>query len=65
MNGATRAKTLPQKMADNWQLYALLIIPVVLTLVYKYVPMYASNRLPRLQGKPGLLGQRVRGLQVV
>ncbi len=33
-------KSLGQRMKDNWQLYALLLIPVVLTVVYKYIPMY-------------------------
>ena len=33
-------KTLGQRILDNWQLYALLLIPVVLTIVYKYIPMY-------------------------
>ena len=33
-------KTLGQRFLDNWQLYALLLIPVVLTVVYKYIPMY-------------------------
>ena len=33
-------KSLVQRMADNWQLYVLLIIPVVITIVYKYGPMY-------------------------
>lgn len=33
-------KTLGQRLLDNWQLYALLLIPVVLTVVYKYIPMY-------------------------
>ena len=33
-------KTLGQRILDNWQLYALLLIPVVLTVVYKYIPMY-------------------------
>ena len=33
-------KTLGQRILDNWQLYALLAIPVILTIVYKYVPMY-------------------------
>lgn len=33
-------KTLGQRILENWQLYALLLIPVVLTLVYKYIPMY-------------------------
>ena len=33
-------KTLGQRILENWQLYALLLIPVVLTIVYKYIPMY-------------------------
>ena len=35
-----RKKGLGQQLADNWQLYALLLIPVVITVVYKYIPMY-------------------------
>ena len=31
-----RGKPLGRRLRDNWQLYA----PVVLTLVYKYIPMY-------------------------
>lgn len=34
------SKSLGQRIVDNWQMYALLLIPVVLTLVYKYIPMY-------------------------
>ena len=34
------AKPLARRLADNWQMYALLAIPVVLTVVYKYIPMY-------------------------
>ncbi len=35
-----QGKTLGQRIMENWQLYALLLIPVVLTIVYKYIPMY-------------------------
>jgi len=31
---------LRRRLAENWQLYLLLLIPVVLTFVYKYIPMY-------------------------
>lgn len=34
------SKPLGRRILDNWQMYALLLIPVVLTVVYKYVPMY-------------------------
>ena len=33
-------KSLLRRMADNWQLYVLLLIPVVITVIYKYGPMY-------------------------
>ncbi len=33
-------KSLGRRILDNWQMYALLLIPVILTIVYKYVPMY-------------------------
>lgn len=36
----TSKKTLSRRLAENWQLYLLLLIPVVLTIVYKYIPMY-------------------------
>ncbi|MDE7243535.1 MAG: ABC transporter permease subunit [Oscillospiraceae bacterium] len=33
-------KPLGQRIMENWQLYALLLIPVALTVIYKYIPMY-------------------------
>ena len=33
-------KTLGRRIAENWQLYLLLVIPVVITIIYKYIPMY-------------------------
>lgn len=35
-----RGKPLSRQILDNWQLYLLLLIPVVLTIIYKYIPMY-------------------------
>lgn len=32
--------SLGRRVLDNWQLYALLLVPVILTFVYKYIPMY-------------------------
>lgn len=37
VQGGKPLKSLIQK---NWQLYAMLLIPVILTVIYKYVPMY-------------------------
>lgn len=33
-------KSLQRRIMDNWQLYAMLLVPVVLTVIYKYIPMY-------------------------
>ncbi len=33
-------KPLKQRIIENWQLYAMLAVPFVLTLIYKYQPMY-------------------------
>ncbi len=30
-------KPLKKRILDNWQLYAMLLIPVVLTIIYKYI----------------------------
>ena len=37
---APHRKTLGRRILNNWQLYLLLLVPVVLTIIYKYVPMY-------------------------
>ncbi|MCI8825324.1 MAG: ABC transporter permease subunit [Lachnospiraceae bacterium] len=35
-----KQKTLLERMGAYWQLYLMLLIPVVLTIIYKYIPMY-------------------------
>lgn len=35
-----KQRSLLKRMGDYWQLYLMLLIPVVLTVVYKYIPMY-------------------------
>ncbi len=37
---ARPGKSLGQRIMDNWQLYLLLLVPVALIFVYKYIPMY-------------------------
>lgn len=32
--------TLGNRILKNWQLYLLLLVPVILTVIYKYIPMY-------------------------
>lgn len=35
-----RGNTLGKRILEHWQLYLLLLVPVVLTIIYKYIPMY-------------------------
>lgn len=35
-----RKRSLGRRIKQHWQLYALLLIPLVLTIIYKYIPMY-------------------------
>ncbi len=58
-----RGKPLSRRLRDNWQLYALLLIPVVLTLVYKYIPMYGIQIAFRdFKASRGYLGSEWVGL---
>ena len=58
-----RGKPLGRRLRDNWQLYALLLIPVVLTLVYKYIPMYGIQIAFRdFKASRGYLGSEWVGL---
>lgn len=60
---AVRGKPLGRRLRDNWQLYALLLIPVVLTLVYKYIPMYGIQIAFRdFKASRGYLGSEWVGL---
>lgn len=36
----TVERPLKKRIMDNWQLYAMLLIPIVLTIIFKYIPMY-------------------------
>ena len=36
----SQKRGLKQILSENWQLYLLLLIPVVITIIYKYLPMY-------------------------
>lgn len=37
---STGNKPVLERMKDYWQLYLMLLVPVVLTIIYKYIPMY-------------------------
>ncbi len=36
----TKVAYLLQRIGANWQLYAMLLIPLAITFIYKYIPMY-------------------------
>ena len=56
-------KSTKQLMKDNWQLYLLLVIPVVLTFIYKYIPMYGIQIAFRdFSAKKGIMGSQWVGL---
>ena len=59
-----RKKSLGRRIADNWQLYLLLLIPVVLTIVYKYIPMYGIQIAFRdYKASRGIVGSKWVGLE--
>lgn len=36
----TKQKSVWERIGDHWQLYLMLLIPLILTVIYKYIPMY-------------------------
>lgn len=68
----SRTKTAPQsggrslkrRLMDNWQLYAMLLVPVVLTIIYKYIPMYGIQIAFRdYKASRGFMGSEWVGLE--
>lgn len=56
-------KPLKTRLLNNWQLYLLLLIPVVITFVYKYIPMYGIQIAFRdYKANRGYLGSEWVGL---
>ncbi|MDO4489874.1 MAG: ABC transporter permease subunit [Lachnospiraceae bacterium] len=57
-------KSLGQRILDNREMYLLLLIPVVLTLIYKYVPMYGIQIAFRdFKASRGITGSEWVGLK--
>lgn len=55
---------LKKRILSNWQLYAMLLIPVVVTLIYKYVPMYGIQIAFRdFKASRGMWGSEWVGLK--
>ena len=57
-------KGLGLRLAEHWQLYALLLIPIVLTFIYKYIPMYGIQIAFRdYRASRGIWGSEWVGLE--
>lgn len=60
----TGEKSVGKRMASYWQLYMMLLVPVVLTVIYKYIPMYGIQIAFRdYKASRGMLGSEWVGLQ--
>ena len=56
-------RSLKRRLADNWQLYLLLLVPVVITIIYKYGPMYGIQIAFRdFKPSRGITGSKWVGL---
>lgn len=61
---AIHHKPMKQRLAENWQLYLLLLVPVIITIIYKYGPMYGIQIAFRdFKPSQGITGSRWVGLQ--
>ncbi|KIR02205.1 polysaccharide ABC transporter permease [Lachnospiraceae bacterium TWA4] len=61
---ALNKKSLKNSILSNWQLYAMLLVPVILTLIYKYVPMYGIQIAFRdYKAARGMFGSEWVGLK--
>ena len=57
-------KSLKRRLQDNWQLYLMLLVPVVLTVIYKYIPMYGIQIAFRdYKASRGMFGSEWIGLE--
>lgn len=65
MDGAMpEGRSLKRRILSNWQLYAMLFIPVLLTVIYKYIPMYGIQMAFRnFKASRGMWGSEWVGLK--
>lgn len=57
-------RSLKRRLADNWQLYLLLLMPVIITIIYKYGPMYGIQIAFRdFKPSRGITGSRWVGIE--
>ncbi len=61
---ALQGRPLKKRLLDNWLLYAMLLIPIVLTIIYKYLPMYGIQIAFRdYKASRGMFGSEWVGLK--
>lgn len=58
-------KSVLERMGECWQLYLMLLIPVVLTIIYKYIPMYGIQIAFRDYKSVRHAGKRMGRIQMV
>ena len=62
--GVGGGNALKRRLQDNWQLYLMLLVPVVLTIIYKYIPMYGIQIAFRdYKASKGMFGSDWVGLE--
>ena len=64
MTDLSTSRPLSARLKDNWQLYVMLLIPLVLTIIYKYIPMWGIQIAFRdYKAARGIFGSQWVGLQ--
>ncbi len=59
-----QGKSLGKRMAESWQLYLMLLIPIIITIIYKYGPMYGIQIAFRdYKPQQGFFGSKWVGLE--
>jgi putative aldouronate transport system permease protein len=59
-----KGESLKRRLKANWQMYLLLLIPLALTIVYKYIPMYGIQIAFRdYKASRGITGSNWVGLE--
>lgn len=60
----SESASLKKRILSNWQLYAMLFIPVAITIIYKYIPMYGIQIAFRdFKASRGMWGSEWVGLK--
>lgn len=59
-----KGASLTRRLRQSWQLYVMLLIPIIITIIYKYIPMYGIQIAFRdYKASKGYLGSEWVGLK--